>query len=199
MRAFCKSGRRLSVNEIRAEAQKRQNEMRDATRAPEMTEEEVSLEKLKVLAEKRAARKAATGQAGKVRRVSEEAARKAATGRAGKAKRVSEEAACEAATGQAGLLMPVHRTTAAHPRRATARRANRVAQPRLHAVPQRPPCSTRSSYPPPCSVAAFIENSEPHTRARPSVRLCAGPELARCVHKTNTENERGDRANSCVP
>jgi hypothetical protein len=24
---------------------------------------------------------------------------------------------------------------------------------------------------------------EPHTGARPSVRLCVGPELARCVHK----------------
>jgi hypothetical protein len=27
------------------------------------------------------------------------------------------------------------------------------------------------------------KNSEPHTGARPSVRLCVGPELARCVHK----------------
>jgi hypothetical protein len=36
--------------------------------------------------------------------------------------------------------------------------------------------------PPPCSVAAFLVNSEPHTGARPSVRLCVGPELARCVH-----------------
>ena len=26
------------------------------------------------------------------------------------------------------------------------------------------------------------KNSEPHTWARPSVRLCVGPELARCVH-----------------
>ena len=26
------------------------------------------------------------------------------------------------------------------------------------------------------------KNSEPHTGARPSVRLCVGPELARCVH-----------------
>jgi hypothetical protein len=33
----------------------------------------------------------------------------------------------------------------------------------------------------PCSVAAFVVKSEPHTGARPSVRLCAGPELARCV------------------
>jgi hypothetical protein len=36
---------------------------------------------------------------------------------------------------------------------------------------------------PPRSVAAFVVNSEPHTGARPSVRLCVGPELARCVHK----------------
>jgi hypothetical protein len=34
----------------------------------------------------------------------------------------------------------------------------------------------------PCSVSAFIVNSEPHTGARPSVRLCVGPELARCAH-----------------
>jgi hypothetical protein len=36
---------------------------------------------------------------------------------------------------------------------------------------------------PPCSEASFEVNSEPHTGARPSVRLCVGPELARCVHK----------------
>jgi len=35
----------------------------------------------------------------------------------------------------------------------------------------------------PCSAASFEVNSEPHTGARPSVRLCVGPELARCVHK----------------
>ena len=35
---------------------------------------------------------------------------------------------------------------------------------------------------PPCSVAAFVVNSEPHTGAHPSARLCVGPELARCVH-----------------
>jgi hypothetical protein len=35
---------------------------------------------------------------------------------------------------------------------------------------------------PPCSAAFFEVNSEPHTGARPSVRLCVGPELARCVH-----------------
>ena len=29
---------------------------------------------------------------------------------------------------------------------------------------------------------AFIVNSEPHTGARPSVRLIVGPELSRCVH-----------------
>jgi hypothetical protein len=36
---------------------------------------------------------------------------------------------------------------------------------------------------PPCSVAAFVVNSEPHTGTRSSVRLCVGPELARCVHE----------------
>jgi hypothetical protein len=35
---------------------------------------------------------------------------------------------------------------------------------------------------PPCCVAAFVVNSVPHTGARSSVRLCVGPELARCVH-----------------
>ena len=35
---------------------------------------------------------------------------------------------------------------------------------------------------PPCSAASFEVNSKPHTVARPSVRLCVGPELARCVH-----------------
>jgi hypothetical protein len=35
---------------------------------------------------------------------------------------------------------------------------------------------------PPCSAAFFEVNSEPHTGARPSVRLCMGPELTRCVH-----------------
>jgi tRNA U55 pseudouridine synthase TruB len=33
-----------------------------------------------------------------------------------------------------------------------------------------------------CSAASFEVNSEPHTVARPSVRLCVGPKLARCVH-----------------
>jgi hypothetical protein len=36
---------------------------------------------------------------------------------------------------------------------------------------------------PPCTAAAFEVNSEPNTGARPSVRLCVGPELARCVHR----------------
>jgi hypothetical protein len=35
---------------------------------------------------------------------------------------------------------------------------------------------------PPCSAAPFEVNSEPHTGARPSVRLCVGPGLSRCVH-----------------
>ena len=41
--------------------------------------------------------------------------------------------------------------------------------------------SSNFAYPP-CSAASFELNSEPHTGARPSVRLCVGPELARCVH-----------------
>jgi hypothetical protein len=35
---------------------------------------------------------------------------------------------------------------------------------------------------PPRYAASFEVNSEPHTGARPSVRLCVGPELSRCVH-----------------
>jgi hypothetical protein len=35
---------------------------------------------------------------------------------------------------------------------------------------------------PPCSAEPFEVNSEPHIGARPSVRLCVGPKLARCVH-----------------
>jgi hypothetical protein len=35
---------------------------------------------------------------------------------------------------------------------------------------------------PPCSVAAFEVNSETHTGARPSVCLCVGPEIFRCVY-----------------
>jgi hypothetical protein len=150
-RAFCKSGRRLSINEFRAEAHKRQMEMRDAARAAEMAEEEVALEKLKVLALKGAARMAATGQAGKAKRISEEAARKAATGQVGKAKRVSEEAARKAATGQAGLLSRAPAPRNCAPRK--SRRANRAAQiaPRNHAYTpptlKHSPCSTSSSYP----------------------------------------------------
>jgi hypothetical protein len=34
----------------------------------------------------------------------------------------------------------------------------------------------------PCSAASFEVNSEPRTGARPSARLCLGPELSRCVH-----------------
>jgi hypothetical protein len=36
---------------------------------------------------------------------------------------------------------------------------------------------------PPCSAASFKENSEPNTGTSSSVRLCMGPELARCVHR----------------
>jgi hypothetical protein len=56
--------------------------MRGAARAAEITEEEVALEKLKDLAEKEAARTAATGQAGTAKRPAEEAKRWAATGQA---------------------------------------------------------------------------------------------------------------------
>jgi hypothetical protein len=101
MRAHRKSGG-LDLEEIRAEAHKRQKEMGDAARAAEMTKEEVALEKRKGLAEKVAARKAASGQAGTVKRAAEEAARKAATGQAGTFKRAAEEAARWAASGQAG-------------------------------------------------------------------------------------------------
>ena len=74
--------------------------------AAEMTKEEVALEKRKGLAEKEAARKAATGQADEDKRAAGDAARKAATGQAGTAKRVSEEAARKAATGRAGKAKP---------------------------------------------------------------------------------------------
>jgi hypothetical protein len=67
-RAHRKIGRGLTEDEIRAEAHKRQKEMSDAARAAEMTKEEVALEKRKGLAEKEAARKATTGQAGTVKR-----------------------------------------------------------------------------------------------------------------------------------
>ena len=62
-RADRKSGG-LDLEEIRAEAHKRQNKMGDAARAAEMTKEEVALEKRKGLAEKAAARRAASGQVG---------------------------------------------------------------------------------------------------------------------------------------
>jgi hypothetical protein len=39
---------------------------------------------------------------------------------------------------------------------------------------------------PPCSAASFEVNSEPHSWARLSVRLCVEPELARCVHNTSS-------------
>jgi len=43
---------------------------------------------------------------------------------------------------------------------------------------------------PPCSAASFEVNSEPHTGARPSVRLCVGPVLARCVHTMKMNSVR---------
>jgi hypothetical protein len=42
--------------------------------------------------------------------------------------------------------------------------------------------STTITITPPCNAASFEVNSEPHTGARRSVRLCVGPELASCVH-----------------
>jgi hypothetical protein len=50
---------------------------------------------------------------------------------------------------------------------------------------------------PSCSVASFVVNSEPHTGARPSARLCVGPELARCVHHWNFNNDFSTRPWSC--
>ena len=102
MRAHRKIGRGFNVDEIRAEAHKRQKEMGDAARAAEMTEEKVALEKPKGLAEKAAARRAATRQAGKDKHAAGEAKRWAATGQADKDKHAGVEAARWAATGQAG-------------------------------------------------------------------------------------------------
>jgi hypothetical protein len=45
----------------------------------------------------------------------------------------------------------------------------------------------------PCSAATFKVNSESHTGACPSVRLCVGPEFSRCVHhKAGLGVARGD-------
>ena len=44
---------------------------------------------------------------------------------------------------------------------------------------------------PPCTAASFEVNSEPHTGARLSARLCVGPELARCVHSKLKAPHRG--------
>jgi hypothetical protein len=103
MRAHRKSGG-LDLEEIRAEAHKRQKEMGDAARAAEMTKEELALEKRKGLAEKEATRRAASGQAGKDKHAAGEAKLKAATGQAGTAKRAAEEAKRKAATRQAGTV-----------------------------------------------------------------------------------------------
>jgi hypothetical protein len=100
--ASCKSGRRLSVSEIRAEAHESHKEIRDVARAAETAEEAVELEKLKGLAERGAARRASTGQAGKIKRAADEAKHWAATGQAGKDKRAGAEVARTASTGQAG-------------------------------------------------------------------------------------------------
>jgi hypothetical protein len=45
---------------------------------------------------------------------------------------------------------------------------------------------------PPCSAASYEVNSEPHTGARPSVPLCVGPGLARCVHMEPTSSSTSD-------
>jgi|AntAceMinimDraft_5_1070358.scaffolds.fasta_scaffold347951_1 hypothetical protein len=44
---------------------------------------------------------------------------------------------------------------------------------------------------PPCSIASFEVNSEPHTEARPSVRLCVG--LIK-NWRTRSGGKRGDSA-----
>jgi len=62
----------------------------------------------------------------------------------------------------------------AHGRRVTGRREKQFR----NAQPVVPVLLT----PRPCRLPSFEVNSEPHTGARPSVRLCAGPELARCLH-----------------
>ena len=46
------------------------------------------------------------------------------------------------------------------------------------------------------SAASFEVNSEPHTGARPSVRLCVGPELSRCVHIHFEHSEDHDHGHS---
>jgi hypothetical protein len=68
-----------------------------------MTEGEVALEKRKGLAEKAAAREAATGQAGKDKRAAVEPKRWAAAGQAGKDKHAGLEAARKASTGPASV------------------------------------------------------------------------------------------------
>ena len=78
--------------------------MGDAARAAEMTKDEVALEKRKGFAEKAAARRAASGQAGKDKHAAGEAERWAATGQADKDKHAGAEAARKAAAGQAGTV-----------------------------------------------------------------------------------------------
>jgi hypothetical protein len=43
----------------------------------------------------------------------------------------------------------------------------------------------------PCCVEDFIVNTEPHTGASPSVRVCVEPEFARCVPNNGRAVERG--------
>jgi hypothetical protein len=62
------------------------------------------------------------------------------------------------------------------PREPNAGAGSNLAKAHIHISP------ARIQMTPPCNVAAFVVNSEPPNGAGPSVRLCLGPELARCVH-----------------
>jgi hypothetical protein len=48
----------------------------------------------------------------------------------------------------------------------------------------------------PCSVTAFVVNSEPHAGARPSFRVCGGPELARCILNVRKQAHKNQSADS---
>jgi hypothetical protein len=75
-----------------------------------------------------------------------------------------------------GLAQKVPRSSGATGARSSTRQARRARA--ACTQPVVPVLLT----PRPCSVASFEANSEPHTGARPSVHLCVGPKLARCVH-----------------
>ena len=78
-----------------------------------------------------------------------------------------------------GMLMPVHRNRAAQ---FPPRNSRRAAAPTHRANSVTSTLQFHIFLPPPCSAAAFVVNSEPHSGARLSVRLCVEPELFRCVH-----------------